>query len=687
MTISSGFFNSHNHDRLYDAEQLSSIFDGILIDGVYENYGDAFMITANPEANSSVLVGTGRAWFDHTWTLNDSTYALQLDPPNEMLGRIDAIVIDVDRSDNVRKNNILYLKGSEATEPQAPDLINTDLHNQYPIAFITRDAGADGPVGQEKINYVVGTSTPIVTSVLEAQNLDNMWQQLEAEFNLWWDNVKATLDENTVTNLQNQIDEIKEKLDSEDALVGLLEKPIAEAFMSGDYHIGLKNFTVPNAGGFFPFMSFLPDGYVVTVSAETNRQITVNIVNSNGVNTPSTHTIPTISESDLPSGNQYRYWYDRNHSSSGLRDWTYPFNDASGFNNAFLFMETTSYPAKICVAKFKPRAVSAIYGAGSPWQLHNTAAYIIMISISASHVVNFTDYGPIFDNMGIPPSHEISSGYPSGGANSADAGGTKTELISFCEPNDSDEKIFGYNTWGGTFDTYTQGINLWKVSKNGAYSNPGHYTYISNANSYNGVDLYIASNGNNFRTIYASGGLAVGKKIYSKIDIDGNTLVASFTDMTSTPETVDKDYYDYISENNISSYTLSEQNGLVETKITEENPHSSVAQSKVMNYFVGASNLGGSIPEGSYFPYVYDERYYGIGPNGAQIAIGKNGGAAILKKTLSVDAFSINGVYSYFNGVYELDGTKSYILAGPNKNQIGAANKVSGSVRSIYREE
>ena len=34
MAVTSGFFNSVNHDRLYDAEQLSSIFDGIIIDGV-----------------------------------------------------------------------------------------------------------------------------------------------------------------------------------------------------------------------------------------------------------------------------------------------------------------------------------------------------------------------------------------------------------------------------------------------------------------------------------------------------------------------------------------------------------------------------------------------------------------------------------------------------------------------------
>ena len=44
MTVSSGFFNSVNHDRLYDAEQVSSIFDGIIEDGVCESIGEAFMV-------------------------------------------------------------------------------------------------------------------------------------------------------------------------------------------------------------------------------------------------------------------------------------------------------------------------------------------------------------------------------------------------------------------------------------------------------------------------------------------------------------------------------------------------------------------------------------------------------------------------------------------------------------------
>ena len=44
-----------------------------------------------------VTVGTGRAWFDHTWTLNDTPLTLEIEPASEMVVRIDAVVLDIDR--------------------------------------------------------------------------------------------------------------------------------------------------------------------------------------------------------------------------------------------------------------------------------------------------------------------------------------------------------------------------------------------------------------------------------------------------------------------------------------------------------------------------------------------------------------------------------------------------------------
>lgn len=255
MTVSSGFFNSVNHDRLYDAVQISEMFDGIIIDGVYENVGDAFAVTAQTDVNNAVVVGTGRAWFDHTWIKNDSQYSITLEPPNVGFARMDAIVLDIDRRTNARQNSIKYLVGSLAEVPTKPTLVKEELHNQYPICYITVNAGADTVISQSNITNMVGTEEcPIVTGVLEAQNLDNLWQQLNSEFNTWWDGIKDTLDENTITNLQNQINEINEKLE-ESSGTGISQESIDFA-RTAQLSSPIRTFSVSTVDG-----TFLPDGY------------------------------------------------------------------------------------------------------------------------------------------------------------------------------------------------------------------------------------------------------------------------------------------------------------------------------------------------------------------------------------------------------------------------------------------
>ena len=258
MTVSSGFFNSVNHDRLYDAEQLSSMFDGLIKDGIYENIGDAFQISINPEVNNSVLVGTGRAWFDRTWIVNDSVYSIQLSPPNEAMGRIDAIVLDINREQSTRANTVKYIIGSYDTNPQKPSLIKSALHNQYPLAYINIPTGASSVITNANIENKIGSSDcPIVTGVLEALNLDLYTQQMEAEFYEWWDGIKDTLDENTVTNILNRIDTI------EDDIVELKNNSFDFTVVNQLSSVNIKKIYSQTVNNAMEHAYLLPDGYVL----------------------------------------------------------------------------------------------------------------------------------------------------------------------------------------------------------------------------------------------------------------------------------------------------------------------------------------------------------------------------------------------------------------------------------------
>ena len=323
MTVSSGFFNSMNHDRLYDAEQFSSVFDGIIRDGVYQSIGDAFKISVNEEVANTVIVGTGRAWFDHTWTVNDTRYAIVLAPPNEALSRIDAIVLDVNREDNTRKNSILYIQGDYSSSPQKPKLVKTELHNQYPLAYISVDAGSDFEVTNADIEIAVGTSAcPIVTGVLEVVNADMFLQQMDAEFNEWWDGIKDVLDENTALKLQNQIDALEKTLETVQGTV-ISSEDIAKA---SNCKIGVKylidNYSSIGLDVDKQLTYLLPDGKIFLITlGMTSTPIAAKILNTNdiygqettirsGVTPPTTVSTPT-------------YMYDRLIFLSGSFD-SYP---------------------------------------------------------------------------------------------------------------------------------------------------------------------------------------------------------------------------------------------------------------------------------------------------------------------------------------------------------------------------
>lgn len=665
MTVSSGFFNSVNHDRLYDAEQLSSIFDGVIVDGVYENVGEAFNVTAYPDAYNTVLVGTGRAWFDHTWTLNDSRFSITLDPPNEMLGRIDAIVIDVNKERDTRKNSIIYLKGDEATPDFPPTLINTENHHQYPIAYITRHAEQNGPISQSDIEITVGTGAcPIATGVLEAQNLENLMQQLDAEFNEWWDGIKDLLDENTATNLQNQIDAINEKLNGDTALVGLLEKSVAEAFMSGDYGLNVTSYsptmnviTSPVATSFElqNTISFLPNGEVCSICITyDNRESSyssyyyadINITNTDGVNTNSIQQLSS-----------YRHEVNTTTSGSSTRYRT--INDAQ---ITLISSDIESYPVKF---KYLASRHSVYASSGC-----NVSSQIITIQISSSKTVsidyseavrdNLTDLNfyrdewnmDIFrcaainklpDSSMVIPSVIVGSWKPSSS--------TYGELAySYAIKISSDELISGRK-----YEYYGQDNSISGTLSNAVVGAFNIYHYVGDK-----FVSYLRVNDQPDRD--ADSG--------HRIVVDPETLETSIElDASSTYPLPSK--YDYDVSYGVETYSLSESEGVTTSEI-EAGKSPEIISTKLYSYFLGASNLSEPLPEGTFIAAKDPGgQLYGIASGGQQLAIGTNGGAAMLKTKKPIStSIDISKVVLWQKGFYVSEDYTAYLMVNGVTNRV-----------------
>ena len=183
MSVTFGFYNSKEGDRRYDAIQMSSIFDGIIRDGILQHVGTAMVVK---ESEAMIInVGVGRAWFNHTWTLNDALLPLVVPQSEILLNRYDAVVLEVDSREAVRANDIKIIKGTPASNPTKPTMVKTNDRWQYPLAYIYVGAGVTS-IRQANITNCVGTSEcPFVTAPLDKVEIDDLiaqWQDQWKEF-------------------------------------------------------------------------------------------------------------------------------------------------------------------------------------------------------------------------------------------------------------------------------------------------------------------------------------------------------------------------------------------------------------------------------------------------------------------------------------------------------------------------
>ena len=210
MAFSYGFYNSLNGDRKYDSEDISRMFDGILMDGIVGAVGNTFAVNAS--SGTIVTVSSGRAWFNHTWTYNDAPMQIDCKVAPVLSDRYDAIVLEVNASSDMRKNSIKVIAGAEAASPTKPTMESSEFVHQYPLAYILRKAG-ESAISQGNIENAVGTSEcPLCTGVLKTMTTDQILAQWDAQFNTWFESAKDPLSGEVAGNLVVKIDAVEDKL-------------------------------------------------------------------------------------------------------------------------------------------------------------------------------------------------------------------------------------------------------------------------------------------------------------------------------------------------------------------------------------------------------------------------------------------------------------------------------------------
>ena len=212
MAVTSGFFNSSNHDRVYNNIQMGQIFDGIINDGVFPNFEDHLVVKSG--SGMQVIVGSGRAWFNHTWTYNSIDLPLTIDSASATQDRIDAVVLRVDTSLAVRANSILIKKGTPSGSPQRPTMTKTSDISEYPLAYVKVAHGATNITSADITNAIGTSACPLATLVENTFDADTIIRQWQAQFDdtmesnkkEWHELIESVVtDPSAITSIPNSI--------------------------------------------------------------------------------------------------------------------------------------------------------------------------------------------------------------------------------------------------------------------------------------------------------------------------------------------------------------------------------------------------------------------------------------------------------------------------------------------------
>lgn len=217
MAITYGFFNAikqsdGTYDRTYNADQMSTYFEGLVSDGVYESVGDAMRVVAS--SGMQIQVKSGRMLINSKWVKNDAAYPIIINTAHVTLNRYTAIVVRLDLS--ARTISIVAKDGDNATDPTKPTMTNSQTIKEMCLAYIYVGRGVTS-ISQANIedtrpdNNVCGWVTGIVQQVDTSklflqwqtayeefyQQMQTWQQQQEAAFNTWFSALTDQLNVNT----------------------------------------------------------------------------------------------------------------------------------------------------------------------------------------------------------------------------------------------------------------------------------------------------------------------------------------------------------------------------------------------------------------------------------------------------------------------------------------------------------
>jgi len=164
----------------------------------------------------NVIVSPGFAIVNGCLKLEEAQRTLAIQASSATYDRIDTVVMRLDDNDDARNCDLYVLEGTPALSPVRPELTRSGSVWEIGLADVFVAKNTTTVSNQRITDTRYETSRCGVISSISQFDTTTLYQQVQsdlaefkdseqAEFMEWFANLQSQLDENTATNLQNQI--------------------------------------------------------------------------------------------------------------------------------------------------------------------------------------------------------------------------------------------------------------------------------------------------------------------------------------------------------------------------------------------------------------------------------------------------------------------------------------------------
>ena len=186
----SGFFNSINGDRKYDADDISNYFLKLISNGVFATPANSMQIQAT--SGMRVKVTPGWAFINCKWLRLDNDYYITLDKADVRYDRVDRIVLRLDPSDDVRAITIQVKKGDvkEKTTIKNLERVKNGVW-ELSLGYVWVHANATEIRQSNIIDERANTEVcGFVTGLIDQIDTTNLFAQYDDAFNEFMDSLQ-----------------------------------------------------------------------------------------------------------------------------------------------------------------------------------------------------------------------------------------------------------------------------------------------------------------------------------------------------------------------------------------------------------------------------------------------------------------------------------------------------------------